>query len=84
MFNADNKRALLGAKMQELYLRESERNRSDEAKSANITSLFDNLGARGKEQTMIDMFNNNPYLLYEALTGKYKAACGGKIKRRRK
>lgn len=84
MFNAETKRALLGAKMQELAMRESERNRYEDAKSANITSLFDNLGAIGKEQTMIDMFNNNPYLLYEVLTGKYKAACGGKIKRRRK
>ena len=84
MFNAESKRALLGAKMQELAMRDSERNRYEDAKSANITSLFDNLGAIGKEQTMIDMFNNNPYLLYEALTGKYKAACGGKIKRRRK
>lgn len=84
MFNAENKRALLGAKMQELAMREDERNRYENAKSANITSLFDNLGAIGKEQTMIDMFNNNPYLLYEVLTGEYKAACGGKIKRRRK
>lgn len=83
MFNAENKRALLGAKMQELAMRESERNRYEDAKSANITSLFDNLGAIGKEQTMIDTFNNNPYLLYKVLTGEFKA-CGGKIKRRRK
>lgn len=83
MFNAENKRALLGAKMQELAMRESERNRYENAKSANITSLFDNLGAIGKEQTMIDTFNNNPYLLYKVLTGEYKA-CGGKLKRRRK
>lgn len=84
MFNAENKRALLGAKMQELAMRDSERNRYEDAKGANITSLFDNLGAIGKEQTMIDMFNNNPHLLYKVITGEYKAACGGKIKRRRK
>ena len=83
MFNAENKRALLGAKMQELAMREDERNRYEDAKSANITSLFDNLGAIGKEQTMINTFNKNPYLLYKALTGEFKA-CGGKIKRRRK
>jgi hypothetical protein len=54
------------------------------ARSANITNLFDNLGAIGKEQTMIDMFNNNPYLLYEVLTGDYKRACGGKITKKRR
>lgn len=49
-------------------------------KSANLTNLFDNLGAVGKERTMIDMLNNNPALLYEVMSGKYKGsslACGG-------
>lgn len=57
--------------------------------SANLTNLFDNLGAVGKERTMIDMFNNNPSLMYEVLSGKYKgntSACGGYLttKKRRK
>lgn len=83
MFNAENKRALLGAKMQELAMRDSERNRYEDAKSANITSLFDNLGAIGTEAYNREVIGNLP--LYYNEKGKYKgAACGGKIKRRRK
>lgn len=50
------------------------------ARNANLTNLFDNLSAVGKERTMIDMLNNNPALLYEVMSGKYKgntSACGG-------
>lgn len=82
MFNAENKRALLGAKMQELAMREDERNRYENAKSANITSLFDNLGAIGTEAYNREVIGNLP--LYYDEKGKHKTACGGKIKRRRK
>lgn len=84
MANADIAKTKLNARMQEANMREQIANQTTAAKSANLTGLFDNLGAIGKEQTMIDMFNNNPYLLYEVLTGNYKKACGGKINRRRK
>lgn len=82
MFNAENKRALLNAKMQELAMREAERNNYENAKSANLTSLFDNLGAIGTEAYNREVIENLP--LYYNEKGKYKAACGGKIKRRRK
>ena len=82
MFNAENKRALLNAKMQELALRETERNNYENAKSANLTSLFDNLGAIGTEAYNREVIGNLP--LYYDEKGKYKVACGGKIKRRRK
>lgn len=82
MFNAENKRALLGAKMQELAMREDERNRYENAKSANITSLFDNLGAIGTEAYNREVIGNLP--LYYDEKGKHKTACSGKIKRRRK
>ena len=82
MFNAENKRALLNAKMQELALRETERNNYENAKSSNLTSLFDNLGAIGTEAYNREVIGNLP--LYYNEEGKYKVACGGKIKRRRK
>lgn len=82
--NADIAKTKLSARMQEANMREQIANQSTLAKSTNLTNLLDNLGAIGKEQTMINMFNNNPYLLYKVLTGEYKAACGGKINRRRK
>ncbi len=82
--NADIAKTKLNARMQEANMREQIANQSTLAKSTNLTNLLDNLGAIGKEQTMINMFNNNPYLLYKVLTGEYKAACGGKINRRRK
>lgn len=82
--NVDIAKTKLSARMQEANMREQIANQSTLAKSTNLTNLLDNLGAIGKEQTMINMFNNNPYLLYKVLTGEYKAACGGKINRRRK
>lgn len=54
------------------------------AKSANLTNMFDNLGAIGKENFIMDMLERNPALLYNWL-GEYKGkACGGKINRRRR
>ena len=54
------------------------------AKSANLTTMFDNLGAIGKENFIMDMLERNPALLYNWL-GEYKGkACGGKINRRRR
>ena len=82
MFNAENKRALLNAKMQELALRETERNNYENSKSANLASLFDNLGSIGTEAYNREVIGNLP--LYYDDKGKYKVACGGKIKRRRK
>lgn len=72
--NADIAKTKLSARMQEANMREQIANQSIIAKSTNLTNLLDNLGAIGKEQTMINMFNNNPYLLYKVLTGEYKAA----------
>lgn len=58
--------------------------------SANFTSLFDNLGAVGKERMIMNIIKNNPSLLYD-YAGFYKgntSACGGyltvKNKKRRK
>lgn len=58
---------------------------SSAARSANLTNLFDNLGAVGKENFIMDMIENNPALLYNWL-GEYKnsSACGGKINRKRR
>lgn len=54
------------------------------AKSANLTTMFDNLGAIGKENFIMDMLERNHALLYNWL-GEYKGkACGGKINRRRR
>ena len=54
------------------------------AKSANLTTMFDNLGAIGKENFIMDMIEKNPALLYNWL-GEYKGrACGGKINRKRR
>lgn len=58
------------------------------AKSANLTNFFDNMGAVGKENYIMNMIEKNPALLYNWL-GEYKnsSACGGmltKRKRRRK
>lgn len=55
------------------------------ARSANLTNLFDNLGAVGKESFIMDMIEKNPDLLYNWM-GEYKnnSACGGKINRKRR
>lgn len=55
------------------------------ARSANLTNFFDNLGAIGKENFIMDMIENNLALLYNWM-GEYKnnSACGGKINRKRR
>lgn len=57
------------------------------AKSANLTTMFDNLGSVGKEKFMMDIIEKHPALLYTFM-GEYKGgnkeACGGKINRRRR
>lgn len=82
--NAEAGRAARSAKAELLTkaatLKDSIIKQQAATKSANLTNLFDNLGEVGKEKTMIDMLNNNPALLYEVLSGKYKgntSACGG-------
>lgn len=50
--------------------REDIASRYGAARSANITNFLDNLGAIGHENTLIDMINSNPALLYELSKGK--------------
>ena len=65
-------------------MREQADTTASAAKSANLTNMFDNLGAIGKENFIMDMLERNPALLYNWL-GEYKGkACGGKINRRRR
>lgn len=82
--NAEADRAARSAKAELLtkaaVLKDSIIKQHAATKSANLTNLFDNLGAVGKEKTMIDMLNNNSSLLYKVMSGKYKgntSACGG-------
>ena len=81
--NADELR--LRAAMAQAQMREQADATASAARSANLTNLFDNLGAVGKESFIMDMIENNPDLLY-SYTGKYKnsSACGGKINRKRR
>ena len=60
-------------------------NQASAARSANLTTFFDNLGAVGKESFMMDMIENNPALLYDWM-GRYKntSACGGKLNKKRR
>ena len=75
----------------EAELMAKDRQQANAARSANLTTLFDNLGAVGKENILMRMVENNPSLLYDWM-GNYKGsntgACGGfltiKNKRRRK
>ena len=74
----------------EAELMAKEKQQASAARSANLTTLFDNLGAVGKESTLMRMIENNPSLLYDWM-GNYKgnkSACGGfltiKNKRRKK
>ena len=75
----------------EAELMAKDRQQANAARSANLTTLFDNLGAVGKENVLMKMIENNPSLLYDWM-GNYKGsntgACGGfltiKNKRRRK
>lgn len=93
----DMKASLANQKAEELrlksalaqaQLREHNDATASASRSANLTNLFDNLGAVGKEQTMINMLNDNPYLLYTVLDSTYKntpkRASGGKINRKRR
>lgn len=75
----------------EAELMAKDRQQANAARSANLTTLFDNLGAIGKEKVLMKMVENNPSLLYDWM-GNYKgsntSACGGfltiKNKRRKK
>ena len=75
----------------EAELMAKDRQQASAARSANLTTLFDNLGAIGKEEVLMKMIENNPSLLYDWM-GNYKGsntgACGGfltiKNKRRKK
>lgn len=75
----------------EAELMAKERQQASAARSANLTTLFDNLGLVGKEEAMKKMIENNPSILYDWM-GNYKGnnstACGGlltiKNKRRKK
>lgn len=72
-------------------LHAAERNAVDAARSANLTNLFDNIGAIGRYNADRNMINyglytntfgpQDPYALY-LLTGKKSAAKGGKLKRK--
>lgn len=75
----------LKSAMTQAQMREQADATASAAKSANITNFFDNLGAIGKENFIMDMLERNPALLYNWLDEyKGKAACGGKINRRRR
>lgn len=78
----------LKSAMAQAQMREQADVTASAARSANLTNLFDNIGAVGKEQTMINMLNDNPYLLYTVLDSAYKntpkRASGGKINRKRR
>ena len=69
---------------QAAMLRDSIDKQRAAARSANFTSLFDQIGALGKEEYMRDMIDRFPWLLYNS-SGQHKK-CGGylTIKNRRK
>lgn len=73
-----------GALSKAQFMRD-EFNQASAARSANLTTFFDNLGAVGKESFMMDMIENNPALLYDWM-GRYKntSACGGKLNKKRR
>lgn len=72
----------LKSAMAQAQMREQADATANAARSANLTNLFDNLGAIGKESFTMDMIERNPALLYNWM-GEYKA-CGGKINRKRR
>ena len=74
----------LKSAMAQTQLREQADATASAARSANLTNMFDNLGAVGKESFIMNIIENNPALLYNWL-GEYKGkACGGKINRKRR
>ena len=87
MANQQGDELRLRAAMTEAQMRESIDSTANAARSANLTGLFDNLGAAGKEKFAMDMIEKNPALLYTFM-GDYKGgntkACGGKISRKRR
>lgn len=66
-------------------MRNQTESQASAGKSANLTNLFDNLGAIGKESYIMQMVENNPALLYDWM-GRYKNsnACGGMLTKRRR
>lgn len=83
MANSDIARTALDARIREATMREGIASNTAASRSANLTTLFDNLGAIGKEEFMKDWINNRPDLYYTT-DGEYKKSCGGKINRRRR
>lgn len=82
--NAELAGTKLNARIKEAAMREGIAKDVAAAKSANLRTLLDNLGAIGKEEFMKDWINNRDDLYYTT-EGQYKkASCGGKINRRRK
>jgi hypothetical protein len=75
----------LKSAMAQAQMREQADATASATRSANLTNLFDNLGAVGKESFIMDMIERNPTLLYNWM-GEYKnnSACGGKINRKRR
>jgi hypothetical protein len=84
MANAERAKTALDARIKEATMREGIASNTAAARSANLTTLFDSLGAIGKEEFMKDLINNRKDLSYTT-EGQYKTkSCGGKINRRRR
>ena len=99
MANANIQQAKLNARMKELAMRDAERRSTAAAKSANLTSLFDNLGNIGvdalnrADRDMIiksgayGTLSQKPSDWSNEKWERYKKshirACGGKLKRRK-
>lgn len=67
--NKQNDELRMRAQITKAQMMNQEDTISAQAKSANLTNLFDSLGAVGSENYMRNMINNNPALYYY-LTGK--------------
>lgn len=85
MANQKSDEMRIKSAMTQAQMRDQIESIASSAKSANLTGLFDNLGAVGKESFIMNMIENIPSLLYDYM-GRYKnsSAKGGKINRKRR